>query len=141
MTAFEKAWYVLKNVRPESQVWTGAEARWRDPKFAAKMREIGIESPMPKAEVNRRRVLNTRVGPEEVNVRYLNNAPIFRQPNIIHHYNEEGDFHDDDLYVEQFIEQLAYQQDQERQQKLQEGVEMENPGNVSPYRYPRGGHR
>ena len=43
--------------------------------------------------------------------------------------------------MEELARQKALAMDRERQEKLQVGVEMANPGNVSPYRYPRGGHR
>ena len=138
MTAFDLAWVVLKNVRPESQSRTGAEADWRDPEFVALMREIGYppQGGIPaKGEINP--ILRHHNYPDPP--AHRTPPPELNRPNAVHHYNEEGDFHDDDLYVEQLMEQLAYQQDQERQQKLREGVNIQQP--TTPSRYPRGGHR
>ena len=140
MTAFLKARYVLKNVGPEGQSRTNIERLARDPEYQTLMRNTKLR---PKPAMPAMGEINPL--PRHFNYpdppAHRTPPPELNRPNAVHHYNEEGDFHDDDLYVEQLMEQLAYQQDQERQQKLREGVEMANPGNVSPYRYPRGAYR
>jgi len=127
MTAFNEAWYVLKNVRPEkvTRMPNWREDDWTP--FLGHKPAIG--------EV-------TRESPEDKLVRIRQGIQQDKQARDIDDYNfdvERGEEDPTDLLMEELARQKAISMDRERQQKLREGVNMQQP--TTPYRYPRGGHR
>ena len=83
----------------------------------------------------------THESPEDKLVRIRQGIQQDKQARDIDDYNfdvERGEEDPTDLLMEELSRQKAISMDRERQQKLREGVNMQQP--TTPYRYPRGGH-
>jgi len=115
----------------------GYEAKMRDPKFQDFMEETGWKpSPMPAiGEVNRE-------SPEDRLTRLRHHSRQDKEAQEIDDYTldvEDERREPTDLLMEELSRQRAISMDRERQQKLREGVNIQQP--TTPSRYPRGGHR
>ena len=141
MTAFLKAWTVLKNREPideefrqiMEQIYGFPIDEFGDPAVIGEPIE-GMEHAGGLDEY--------LVGTKDYPARQ-NHPHEYDLNRIVDEYRERGseDTLSQNMLMEELARQKALAMDRERQEKLQVGVEMANPGNVPSYRYPRGGHR